>query len=189
MILASGSPRRHELLKQMGLRFTVQVCHEPEIVPEGATPEEAVTALALQKATAIQRDNPDACIIGADTVVCLDGEILGKPEDAEMARAHLRKLQGRQHQVYTGVAVLTPTRQDVRVCVTDVTFSTMTEDEISWYVDTGEPMDKAGAYGVQGPGGMFVSEISGNYFNVMGMPLPLLYEMLRNANVNVLGNE
>ena len=181
LILASGSPRRQELLKQMGLRFTVQVCHEPEMMPENTSPEEVVSALALQKARAVQRAHPQDCIIGADTIVYLNGEILGKPGNTEIAHDYLQKLQGNQHRVYTGVAVLTPVCTNVQVCVTEVTFSPMTGAEIDWYVKTGEPMDKAGAYGVQGPGGVFVSQIHGNYFNVMGMPIPLLYEMLDDA--------
>ena len=189
LILASGSPRRHDLLAQMGLRFEVQVPNVPEIIPENATPEEVVTALALQKAEAVQHTNPDDCIIGADTIVYLDGDILGKPDDGQMARAYLRRLQGRSHQVFTGVAVLTPGRRDVRVCVTEVTFAPMSQAEIDWYVGTGEPMDKAGAYGVQGPGGVFVTEIRGNYFNVMGLPISMVYNMLQGIQQLITNSE
>ena len=188
LILASASPRRQELMTLMGLRYEVHVCNEPEIMPENAAPEDAVRALALQKASFVQAAHPNDCIIGADTIVFLDGEILGKPEDADMARDYLHQLQGRQHSVYTGVAVLTPAGADVRCCITEVTFCPMSEAEIDWYVKTGEPLDKAGAYGVQGPGGMFVSRIDGNYFNVIGLPLPMIYAMLRSVGMDMITN-
>lgn len=183
IILASESPRRKELLTLMGLDYTVVASHVEERPPERASTEELVCALALQKACAVKAEYPADCIIGADTVVDLDGEVLGKPHTSENAKAYLTRMQGRKHVVYTGVAVLTPGREDVRCCTTEVWFAPMSEKEIDWYVATGEPLDKAGAYGVQGPGGIFVERINGNYFNVIGMPLPLLYHMLLDAGV------
>ncbi len=183
IILASESPRRRELLALMGLDYTVVTSNLEENPPPGAGPEETVTSLALQKAEAVAARYPHDCVIGADTVVYLDGRILGKPHTPENARAYLMRMRGRTHTVYTGVAVLTNGRTDVRCCQTRVRFAEMSEREIDWYVSTGEPLDKAGAYGVQGPGGVFVEEIEGNYFNVIGMPLPLLYRMLREAGV------
>ena len=183
IILASESPRRRELLALMGLDFTVVTSNVEETVPEGASAEDTVRALALQKARAVAALHPDGCVIGADTVVELGGDILGKPHTPENAKRYLSRMQGRQHVVYTGVAVIAGGRTDVRCCRTDVTFCPMSEKEIDWYVSTGEPLDKAGAYGVQGPGGVFVERVEGNYFNVMGMPLPLLYQMLKDAGV------
>lgn len=178
LILASESPRRRELMRLTGLDFTVVTSHVEEHPPEGAGPAETVSALALQKAQAVFSSHPQDCVIGADTIVYLDGDILGKPHTPENAKKYLSRMQGRQHTVYTGVAVLCGEQTDVRVCTTDVTFAPMSDAEIDWYVSTGEPLDKAGAYGVQGPGGMFVEKIVGNYFNVIGLPLPMLYQML-----------
>ncbi|MCL2671109.1 MAG: Maf family protein [Clostridiales bacterium] len=183
LILASKSPRRHELLALMGLRFEIAVCDAPELAPAGAGPEETVRALALQKAAAIFDMHPQDCVVGADTLVFLDGLHFGKPNNVAEAKAFLRLLQGRSHRVLTGLAVLYPGGRDVRVCETEVTFAAMTDTEIDWYAATGEPMDKAGAYGVQGPGGMFVSAVNGSYHNVMGMPIYLLYAMLRDAGL------
>ncbi len=181
LILASESPRRRELLTLMGLDFTVITSNVVEQAPQGATPAAYVEALALQKAQAVAIAYPHDCVIGADTVVYLDGDILGKPHTPENAKRYLSRMQGSTHTVYTGVAVISGGRFDVRHCCTDVTFAPMTEQEINWYVSTGEPLDKAGAYGVQGPGGIFVERVEGNYFNVIGMPLPLLYRMLCDA--------
>lgn len=183
IILASQSPRRKELLSLMGLRFSVVTSNVQETPPAGATPAETVCALAQQKAEAVAAMYPKDCVIGADTIVYLDGEILGKPHTPERAKQFLQRMQGRSHTVYTGVAVITAGKADVRYATTDVTFVPMTEREIDWYVSTGDPLDKAGAYGVQGPFGVFVQSITGNYFNVIGMPLPLLYRMLLDAGV------
>ena len=183
LILASESPRRRELMTLLGLDFTVITSHIVERAPEHDAPDALVRSLALQKAEAVFRMHPNDIVIGADTIVYLDGDILGKPHTPDNAKRFLTRMQGRTHTVYTGVAVLSPDRSDVRHCCTDVTFSPMTEAEIDWYVATGEPLDKAGAYGVQGPGGIFVERIEGNYFNVIGMPLPLLYHMLCDAGV------
>lgn len=183
IILASESPRRRDLLSLMGLDFTVVTSHVEEHPPVGATPAETVRALSLQKAQAVAALHPHDCVIGADTIVYLDGEILGKPHTPENARRYLARMQGRTHTVYTGVTVITDGSADTRHATTEVTFAPMTEREIDWYVGTGDPLDKAGAYGAQGPFGAFIERIDGTYFNVIGMPLPLLYRMLRDAGV------
>ena len=183
IILASQSPRRREILELMALPFEVIESHVKEIPPEGATPEELVRALAEQKARAVFALHPQDCVIGADTVVDLDGRVLGKPHTPERAREYLHLLQGRSHIVYTGICVLTPGLRDVRSVRTDVTFRPMTDEEIDWYVGTGDPLDKAGSYGVQGPASLFVDHLEGNYFNIIGMPAPTLYEMLLQAHV------
>jgi septum formation protein len=181
IILASSSPRRRELLTMIGLDYIIETSGAEEVQPHGLSPTEFVKTLALQKAQPVADLHPNDCVIGADTIVYLDGDILGKPNSPEMAKAYLTRMQGRSHVVYTGVAVLKNGRADVRHCETTVTFAPMTHLEIESYVATGEPLDKAGAYGVQGPGGVFVERIDGNYFNVIGMPLPMLYQMLIDA--------
>lgn len=183
LILASQSPRRQELLKLIGLRYRIVVSDVEESVPKGATPGELVEHLAWEKAHAVHSAHAADCVIGADTIVYIDGRIIGKPADDTDAARILGTLQGRTHTVYTGVAVLSPSGEDIRHAETKVTFARMTQAEIDWYIGTGEPRDKAGAYGIQGPGGMFVERIEGNYFNVIGMPLPLLYRMLRSAGI------
>lgn len=183
IILASQSPRRRELFQMLHIPYEAIVSEVEETVPEHIAPGALVETLALQKAQAVFAQHPEACVIGADTIVYIDGEIVGKPKDDENAKRILGKLQGRSHEVYTGVAVLTSKGTEVKHDVTRVTFAPMTEREISWYVSTGEPRDKAGAYGIQGPGGIFVDRVEGNYFNVIGMPLPLLYRMLTKAGV------
>ena len=165
IILASQSPRRREILELMALPFEVIESHVKEIPPEGATPEELVRALAEQKARAVFALHPQDCVIGADTVVDLDGRVLGKPHTPERAREYLHLLQGRSHIVYTGICVLTPGHADIRSARTDVTFRPMSDEEIDWYVNTGDPLDKAGSYGIQGPAA------------------PTLYEMLLSAHV------
>lgn len=178
IILASKSPRRREVLSWMGIPFTVEVCTEPERYDPNRSVYEIVQQLARQKAEFVFRNHSDACVIGADTVVELDGEILGKPSDADQAKEYLNRMQGRSHTVYTGVAVLKQDYADVRTITTHVTFRPMSECEIEWYVSTGDPLDKAGAYGIQGLGSVFVESIEGNYFNVIGLPAPTVYEML-----------
>ena len=181
IILASSSPRRRELLSMIGLDYRIETSGDEEVQPHGLLPAEFVKTLAVQKARPVAEANPNDCVIGADTIVYLEGDILGKPHTPEVAKAYLTRMQGKSHVVYTGVAVCKGGAFDVRHCETTVTFAPMTQREIESYVATGEPLDKAGAYGVQGPGGIFVERIDGNYFNVIGMPLPLLYKMLVDA--------
>ncbi len=181
LILASQSPRRHEIMAFMGLHFQTEVCTEPELVPAGLSVPETVEHLAAQKAAYALHLHPDACVIGADTVVDLDGEIIGKPASPDDAIRTLHRMQGRSHTVYTGLAVLKNGYSDVRCVTTKVKFRPMTDAEIRWYVSTGDPLDKAGSYGVQGLGCVFVESVEGNYFNVVGLPAPVLYEMLLQA--------
>ena len=179
LILASQSPRRHDILDLMGIPFETDVCTEPEICPGGLSPAETVQTLALQKASFVQKLHPDDFILGADTIVVLDGDILGKPHGKEQAKEYLHRLQGRTHTVYTGVVLLHAAGKDVRCCTTNVTFRPLSDAEIERYAATGEPMDKAGAYGLQGRGCVLVDRIEGNYFNVIGLPAPMVYEMLQ----------
>jgi septum formation protein len=181
LILASGSPRRRELMTMIGLDYRIETSGEEEVQPVGLPPAEYVKTLAVQKALPVARLHPSDCVIGADTIVLLEGEILGKPHTPDVAVQYLTRMQGKTHVVYTGLAALKDGSVDVRHCETPVTFAPMTQGEIEAYVATGEPLDKAGAYGVQGPGGVFVECIEGNYFNVIGLPLPLLYRMLIDA--------
>ncbi len=181
IILASSSPRRRELLSMIGLDYVIETSGEEEIQPHGLAPEQFVKTLALQKAQPVAELHPNDCVIGADTIVFLEGDILGKPHTPDVAKAYLARMQGKTHIVYTGLAVVKNGKADVRHCETKVTFVPMSEREIEAYVATGEPLDKAGAYGVQGPGGVFVERVEGNYFNVIGLPLPLLYRMLIDA--------
>lgn len=181
LILASQSPRRHEIMDYMGLSYRTEICTEPEKATPGLSPSETVMQLASQKAAFALRLHPDACVIGADTVVDLDGEIIGKPKSPEDAIATLSRMQGRSHVVYTGLCVLKQGYSDVRFVTTKVRFRPMSEKEIRWYVSTGDPLDKAGSYGVQGLGSVFVDSIEGNYFNVVGLPAPVVYEMLLKA--------
>ena len=181
IILASSSPRRRELMTMIGLDYRIETSGEEEVQPVGLPPAEYVKTLAVQKALPVARLHPNDCVIGADTIVLLEGEILGKPHTPEVAVQYLTRMQGKTHVVYTGLAALKDGHVDVRHCETSVTFAPMTKGEIESYVATGEPLDKAGAYGVQGPGGVFVERIEGNYFNVIGLPLPLLYRMLIDA--------
>lgn len=162
--------------------------YDYEVVPSGADEDLApcatadyVRALAVRKAEWVFARRPDCCVIGSDTVVELDGRIIGKPKDEADARAILRALSGRQHTVYTGTAVLAPDFFETDVDSTRVTFAELTDAEIAAYVKTGEPLDKAGAYGIQGPAAPFVTHIDGCYFTVIGLAVPKLYAMLKRA--------
>ena len=183
VILASQSPRRRELLALLQIPFDVEVSGEKEIIPEDACPEQIVMALAEQKAQHVFLRHPNHCVIGADTIVVLDDHILGKPKTAAQAVEYLSALQGKNHYVLTGVCVKTPHGSLTRYESTLVRFRPMTIDEITWYASTGDPMDKAGAYGVQGLACCFVDSVDGNFFNVVGLLLPLLYSMLLELRV------
>lgn len=173
LILASASPRRSDLLAQLGLHFHIV----PATVEETPFPQEApidfVRRMAGAKAEQVAIKHPDACVIGADTVVTLDHHIFGKPRDREDALAMLTSLQGHTHTVITGFALIANNRElkTVEAVTTSVTFGTFSDTVLRSYVLTGEPMDKAGAYGIQGIGGFLVHEISGSYSNVVGLPL------------------
>ncbi len=182
VVLASGSPRRRELLSQVGIRHRVQPADIDETVLPGETPEGHVERLALAKADAVaalENTPADAIVLAADTIVVVDDDILGKPDDADQARAMLRRLAGRTHTVHTAVAMVRGSRKASRVDSVSVTFRELTDREIADYVSTGEPLDKAGAYGIQGHGAALVRRIDGDFFAVVGLSLATVVEMLR----------
>lgn len=179
LILASGSPRRAELLRAAGFHFEVIAAD----IDEQPWPDEAadpyVRRVALDKARVVALAAPDGIILAADTSVVVDGAILGKPSDPTDAARMLRMLSGRTHEVLTGVAILGPAGTRVESSSSHVRFDALTEAEIAWYVASGEPADKAGAYAIQGLGSRFVEEVDGSYSNVVGLPVALVYRMLR----------
>ena len=188
IILASKSPRRRELLNQMGIEeFKVTAPNVDETVEPSLSPAETVEQLSLRKAqAAVNRAGPNDLIIAADTVVALDGKILGKPRDEEDAFAMLSALSGREHHVYTGVTLIRGDQTVTSCEVTAVVFRTLAPEEIRGYIATGEPMDKAGAYGIQGRGALLVEGIRGDYCNVVGLPLFRLSRMLSEFGVELL---
>ncbi|HHV72410.1 MAG TPA: septum formation inhibitor Maf [Clostridia bacterium] len=186
LILASGSPRRKELLARLGLEFEVVVSTFDEHLVEGRSPIEQAQHLALAKATALVDDYPEDVIIAADTIVVLDGVILGKPINKEDARKMLRLLSGKKHQVITGFAVIQGARKVVGAEQTDVFFRHLTEEEIENYLVSGEYVDKAGGYGIQGIGSLLVEKINGCYFNVVGLPLSRIHQVLKQFGYNVI---
>lgn len=178
IVLASSSPRRQELLRQVGLSFVVDPSDVDEQVSGPVTPGELVEQLALRKARAVAVRHPGEPVLGADTIVVIDGEVLGKPSDREQAVAMLERLSGRTHQVMTGVALIQGDREIVSHEETNVRFAPLTREQIHWYVETGEPVDKAGAYGIQGHAAALIESISGDYFTVVGLPLFRTVQML-----------
>lgn len=185
LILASASPRRQELLAQLGLQFEVSIPSVPE--SKGRDPIMAAEQAALSKASEIAGKIEDAAVIGADTVVVVDDEILGKPRSASEAVKMLKKLSGRTHRVITGMAVVDSTgRRVVDHDITFVVFRSLSEEEIRAYVDSGEGLDKAGSYGIQGLGALFIPRIEGSYSNVVGLPLAKLDEMLKHFGISIL---
>ncbi|MBE7047794.1 MAG: septum formation inhibitor Maf [Ruminococcaceae bacterium] len=182
VVLASGSPRRRELLERIGMPFSVLPSQAEEHIPFGLSPSMAVESLSLLKAADVAKSQPkETLVIGADTVVVLDDEILTKPKDAEDAKCMLRRLSGRCHSVLTGLTVIRcGDGKSVSVCEeTKVYCKPLTENEITAYVDTKEPLDKAGSYGIQGLGGLFIQKIEGDYYNVVGLPLARLSQLLK----------
>ena len=171
LILASGSPRRTDLLSLITDEFEVLVSGCGEFVPEGTPAEKVPAILAEQKALAVAKLRPEDTVIGSDTVVVLDGEIFGKPKNKEHAHAMLKALSGKKHFVYTGVAVAENDNVRSFVQKTEVEFYELSDETIDKYIETLEPMDKAGAYGIQGKGSVLVKGIVGDYFNVMGLPV------------------
>ena len=190
IILASGSPRRKEILSQIGVTFSVQPAQGEERITK-QIPEEVVADLSAQKALEVAATaGEDALVIGADTIVAMDGEILGKPKDTEEAVQMLSKLAGRTHQVYTGVTYCCPgagaKKTKTFTDCTEVEIYPMTEEEIRAYVVTGEPMDKAGAYAVQGLFAAFVKRLSGDFYNVMGLPVARLCQELKADGISIV---
>ena len=188
LILASASPRRKMLLEQAGITdFIVRPATVSEPKPAmGLAPAEAVMEIARFKGQAVaQSAEPGQPILAADTMVCLDGELLGKPVDAADAVCMLRRLSGVRHTVYTGVALFLDGKVRVSAEATDVYFRVLTDEEICRYVARGEPMDKAGGYGIQGPGAVFVRRVEGDFYNVVGLPLCLLTELSRGMGVHI----
>lgn len=177
--LASSSPRRSQILEMIGWPFEVGAVEVDESLRPEESPREYVTRLAAAKVEAAAEVHLHRPIIAADTTVVVDEHILAKPIDAEDAKRMLRLLQGRWHQVLTGVGLIRDSEIEVDVEATEVRFAPMTDAEIDWYVSTAEPMDKAGAYAIQGKGSRFIEGIKGDYFNVMGLPVRLLYELVR----------
>ena len=177
IILASQSPRRQELLGLMKIPYIVRIADIDETMDPAQAPFDEVVRISRRKALAIEKEKDDL-IIAADTIVVCDGKVLGKPHSAEEAKQMLRSLSGRTHQVMTGVTVLRADALHSHTEVTDVTFRTLSDRQIEAYVATGEPMDKAGSYGIQGGAALFVEGISGDYYNVVGLPVCKLQQML-----------
>ena len=188
IVLASGSPRRRELLERIGVTdFLVRVPEVEETFPEGLTPQKVVSHISREKAEAASRlCGPEDIIITADTMVFLDQARLGKPRDEAHALEMLTALQGRRHTVCTGVSVCQGDRRLTETESTDVFFRPASEAELRRYIATGEPMDKAGAYGVQGRGALLVERLEGDFFNVMGLPVLRLARMLEKFGISLL---
>ena len=188
IILASASPRRAELLQQIGLNFSVRPADIDETPEPDETPEQYVERLAREKALAVAGSSPKCLVLGSDTSVVLDGEILGKPIDPADARETLVRLSGATHQVMTAVALATEGQCQSVLVNTEVCFRELSEGEIEAYVASGEPMDKAGSYGIQGLGGIFVDELRGSYSAVVGLPLQETAALLAGAGYPVWKN-
>ena len=176
IVLASGSPRRRELLAGLGLEFEVRASSIPEEKQSDESPRQYVERLATEKAAFVARNAADSIVIGADTVVVIDNLLLEKPKDRDAAGQMLRRLSGQWHEVLTGLCLIqTETSQSVSgIESTQVLFQSLSDQDIEWYVNTGEPFDKAGAYAIQGYGSLIVDQVKGNYFNVVGLPTNLL---------------
>ena len=187
LILASGSPRRAEILNFVGWEFEKRTADIDETSLQGESPEKYVRRLAEEKAAAVAEKYENALILGADTIVVIDEEIIGKPKDLEDARAMLQKLSGKRHEVFTGVALIKiengKAESKVDLQKTTVKFAELNESEINFLVEKGEPLDKAGAYAVQAQAALFIEQIQGDYWNVVGLPINLVYEMLKSFDI------
>lgn len=177
-IVASGSPRRKELLSFQGFEFEVIPSDADETLFEDIDAKAAVEELSKRKAQSVFEKNRDAVVLGCDTVVALDGKILGKPEDKEDAEKMLRTLSGRAHQVFSGVTIMDSENSVTFSVSSDVEFYELSDQTINSYIETEEPMDKAGAYGIQGLGGVLVKKINGDYYNIVGLPLAKCVKVL-----------
>ncbi|WP_099468022.1 Maf family protein [Konateibacter massiliensis] len=189
IVLASSSPRRKELLEKIGVTFIIDPSTCEEVI-EDTDPAKVVLSLSNQKAVDVAARHENALIIGADTIVAKDNQILGKPKNREDAYRMLKLLEGTAHQAYTGVTVIEKKAGTERIysfySATDVTFYSMTDEEIYNYIDSKEPMDKAGAYGIQGKSAIFIKEIKGDYNTIVGLPTALLYQTLASEGINLL---
>lgn len=182
LILASGSPRRQHLLTTLGIPFQIQKAEIEELVTDNEAPSDMVIRLAIEKASVVAASRPACLVLGADTTVLLDGDMLGKPADSQSARHMLRQLSGRSHTVLTGIALIHRETERISSAVeaTKVAFDTLSDEEIQDYVRSGSPLDKAGSYGIQDDrGALFVTGIQGDFYNVMGLPLHRLYRLLK----------
>ena len=191
MILASGSPRRAEILTSVGWEFTKDSADIDETEFEGEKPEDYVQRLALEKAEAVAQKYDDVIVLGADTTVVIDNQILGKPTDLADARRMIKMLSGNWHEVLTGVAIVKVQSSKFKVQSsiqrTRVKFAEMTDEEIEFLVRFGEPLDKAGAYAVQAQAALFIEKIEGDYWNVVGLPISLVYELIEKMSEQVAG--
>ena len=179
LVLASGSPRRAEILSSVGWTFTKVIPDIDETERDGESPENYVRRLAEEKAQAVSHQHPDSIILAADTTVVIDEQIIGKPADLDDARRMLTILSGRWHDVLTGVAVKRDGKIDVGMERTGVKFSEMSNEEIEYLARMGDPLDKAGAYAVQAQAALFIEQIRGDYWNVVGLPISLVYRLLK----------
>ena len=183
IVLASQSPRRKEICASLGFSFEIVPAKNEAEIDMSLSPEKAVEKVALSKAEEVFLVRPDDTVIGSDTAVYLEGAFLGKPQNTQEAYNMLKSLSGKSHKVYTGVAIISKEKR-VSFCESaDVYFASMTDKEIYDYISTGEPMDKAGAYGIQGYGGRFVKRLEGDFYTVMGLPYHRLYEELKKFGV------
>lgn len=190
IILASKSPRRQELMRLLGLEFTVMTEDVDERMDAALAPEDEVARVSACKAAAVlPQTSAEDVVICADTIVVLDGQIMGKPKDEAEAFSMLRRLSGRTHRVLTALTVCCRGERRTELEQTEVTFRKLSDREIRSYIATGDPMDKAGAYGVQGGAAVFVSKLNGDYFNVMGLPLCRLTQRLRDCGISILGED
>ena len=188
LILASQSPRRRDLLSMLGLDFTVITADIDETMDGNLSVEDAVAAVCRKKAEAVAKDHPSDTIIAADTIVVVDDRVLGKPRDAEDAKAMLRILSGRSHTVMTAFCIWQKGETVTHVEKTNLRFKPLSDGEIAAYVATGSPMDKAGSYGIQDQAAIFVEALEGDYYNVMGLPVCSLVKTLRKNGMEVLGS-
>jgi len=184
LVLASNSPRRKEILTAAGIPFVVRIPSTIELIAPGEAPAAYVQRLAEEKAVSVPL-SPGEVILGADTTVVVDQHILEKPLDAADARRMLSLLSGREHQVLTGICLRSETRKIVDLATTRVRFVQLSDAELDAYVDSGEPMDKAGAYAIQGRASKFIDRVDGCYFNVVGLPIALVYRHLKNLTVSL----
>lgn len=188
IILASASPRRKEILENVNLKFTVQSSHIEEVVLENEPPKDLVMRLAFEKCMDVAKKNPNALVIGADTIVALDNNILGKPKDEHHAYKIIKSLSNKKHEVITGISLinLSLNKKVTDYVVSEVTFKDLSEETIKDYIKTKESLDKAGAYGIQGYGALLVDSIKGDYFNIVGLPISKIGDLLKyNFNVNL----